>query len=84
MSRRQSTARIHVPLFELEQLCGRCGHQNGAHTGGASKSGWAIYESVWATASGWCSADGCDCPGRVSISVERPKPSGSAPVRLPA
>jgi hypothetical protein len=73
-----------VPPVRLEEhaaLCGRCQHQNGVHTGGAGKHGWAIYDLVWATASGWCKEPGCDCPRRVSILVDRPKPSGDAPQR---
>jgi hypothetical protein len=50
-----------VPLSELEQLCSRCNHQNAAHTGGAKSHGWAIYDPVWANASGWCLEPGCEC-----------------------
>jgi hypothetical protein len=53
-----------VPISELEQPCGRCNHQNAAHTGGAKNHGWAIYDPVWANASGWCLEQGCECLAR--------------------
>jgi len=51
----------------LEEPCRQCGHQGAVHTGGADKgpwSNWAIYNTVWANASGWCQTPGCDCPAR--------------------
>lgn len=53
-------------LDELAQTCRRCGHQNGGHTGGASRSGWALFDPVWANATGWCMVPDCDCPGRTN------------------
>ena len=53
-------------LAGLEQPCARCGHQNAGHTGGASRSGWPIFDPIWANATGWCTAPACGCPERTS------------------
>ena len=60
-----------VPLTELEQPCGRCGHQNAVHTGSAAKHGWAIYDETWANATGWCQMPGYACVARISRVVGR-------------
>lgn len=52
--------------YRLQAPCGRCGHQQGCHTGGAKPGGWAIYEPTWARALGWCTVPGCACPARVA------------------
>lgn len=51
-------------MHALEEPCERCGHQGAVHTGGARRSGWAIYDRTWANAAGWCQQPGCDCQGR--------------------
>lgn len=63
MSRRQVAS-----LTELEKPCPNpsCGHQCAVHTGGADASGWALYEPVWANATGWCSAPDCGCQSRTT------------------
>lgn len=61
--------RRHVtPLSELEKPCPNCAHQNAGHTGGAAKSGWPIYDAVWASATGWCNEPGCECQSRAAQS----------------
>jgi hypothetical protein len=55
-----------VTLDELAQPCARCTHQGAVHTGGASRSGWAVFDPVWAAATGWCSTPDCTCPARTS------------------
>lgn len=51
-------------MNELEKACRGCGHQRAVHTGGAKPGGWAIYDPVWANASGWCRQLGCSCKVR--------------------
>lgn len=55
-------------LAELSKPCGRpgCGHPNGVHTGGTKAFGWAIYDKVWANASGTCNAPDCECRARLA------------------
>lgn len=77
-----SSGRIRVPyvsLDELAKLCS-CGHQNGGHIGGAARSGWPIYDPIWAAALGWCTIPGCLCRGRTSGSATTPP----APAETPA
>lgn len=55
-----------VSLAELEQDCRRCNHQNGGHTGGASRSGWAPFDPTWANATGWCMVPNDGYPGHAA------------------
>ena len=53
----------HVPL---DTPCQRCDHQIGCHVSGRALTswqdrGWAIYDRIWASASGSCSIKDCEC-----------------------
>ncbi|WP_214103195.1 hypothetical protein [Acrocarpospora catenulata] len=62
-----------VPLDELAQACARCGHQNGGHVDSLerTRSGWPIYDPIWADALGACSVPGCPCRGRTNDPATR-------------
>ena len=65
---------VYVSLDELAQRCARCGHQNGGHIGGTARSGWPIFDPIWASASGSCTALECDCPSRTTDPAARATP----------
>lgn len=70
----------HVTLTELAQSCTRCTHQNGGHIGGASRTGWPVFDPIWLAASGWCTVPGCGCPGRTDDPTASPPEPPPAPV----
>ncbi|GII87101.1 hypothetical protein Ssi03_50910 [Sphaerisporangium siamense] len=62
-----------VSLKELAEPCARCSHQNGGHTGGAARYGWAPIDTIWSSATGWCTVPGCGCPARTNDPTAAPQ-----------